>query len=127
MKGYHPDNETADPLLYTVLRGFSHEMRYEPTMAEIRLWECLRAKRLGVKFRRQHVIDDYIADFVCLSEKLVIEVDGEYHNEEEQQTLDKQRTERLDALGYRVLRFTNDQVLFQIEDVLETIQKHFIS
>lgn len=127
MKGYHPDNETADPLLYTVLRGYSHEMRYEPTMAEIRLWECLRAKRLGVKFRRQHVIDDYIADFVCLSEKLVIEVDGEYHNEEEQQTLDKQRTERLDALGYRVLRFTNDQVLFQIEDVLETIQKHFIS
>lgn len=102
-------------------------MRYEPTMAEIRLWECLRAKRLGVKFRRQHVIDDYIADIVCLSEKLVIEVDGEYHNEEEQQTLDKQRTERLDALGYRVLRFTNDQVLFQIEDVLETIQKHFIS
>lgn len=127
MKGYHPDNETADTLLYTVLRGYSHEMRYEPTMAEIRLWECLRAKRLGVKFRRQHVIDDYIADFVCLSEKLVIEVDGEYHNEEEQQTLDKQRTERLDALGYRVLRFTNDQVLFQIEDVLETIQKHFIS
>ena len=66
---------------------------------------------LGYKFRRQHIIGDYIVDFVCLEKMLVIEIDGEYHNEWEQQINDEERTEWLHKRGFNVIRFTNAEVI----------------
>lgn len=122
----NPSNHTASPDRYLMLRSYARCHRYEPTIAELRLWECLKGKRLGVKFRRQHIIQDFIVDFVCLDEMLVIEVDGEYHQTPEQQTDDQKRTEILQQLNYRVLRFSNDEVLYNIDEVIEEIKKHFI-
>lgn len=99
-------------------------MRGNQTMGESALWQNLRGKQLGVKFRRQHAIGDYIADFVCLTSKLIIEVDGEYHNTPQQQLLDKQRTDFFLRMGYKELRFTNDEILCDINRVIETIKQH---
>lgn len=87
------------------------ELRTNQTKAEDKLWSVLRAKRLaGLKFRRQHVIGQYIADFVCVPARLVIEVDGDTHGEEEQAN-DAKRTEAIECAGYRVIRFWNHEVL----------------
>ncbi len=126
MKDFSHGFETASPFTYSITRSHSKDSRREPTVAEIRLWECLRGKQLGVKFRRQHVIDEFIADFVCLDEMLVIEVDGEYHFTDEQKAADQQRTDKLNSLGFRVIRFTNDEVLFKIDEVLNSIRKCFV-
>ena len=96
-------------------------MRNNPTEAETFLWKQLKAQGLGVAFKRQCIILDFIADFYSPSANLIIEVDGEYHQAEEQQRLDKEREERLQAKGYNILRFTNEQVLFDIDKVLKDI------
>lgn len=97
-------------------------MRKEPTNAEAALWELLRDKKLGDKFRRQHLIDDFIVDFVCLSKNLVIEVDGGYHNDPTQKEYDQQRTLYLNEKGFKVIRFTNEEVLGNTEAVLTKIK-----
>ena len=97
-------------------------MRKEPTDAEAALWELLRDKKLGDKFRRQHLIDDFIVDFVCLSKNLVIEVDGGYHNDPTQKEYDQQRTLYLNEKGFRVIRFSNEEVLGNTEAVLTKIK-----
>ena len=97
-------------------------MRKEPTDAEATLWELLRDKKLGDKFRRQHLIDDFIVDFVCLSKNLVIEVDGGYHNDPTQKEYDQQRTLYLSEKGFKVIRFTNEEVLGNTEAVLTKIK-----
>ena len=97
-------------------------MRKEPTDAEAALWELLRDKKLGDKFRRQHLIDDFIVDFVCLSKNLVVEVDGGYHNDPSQKEYDQQRTLYLNEKGFKVIRFTNEEVLGNIEAVLTKIK-----
>ena len=97
-------------------------MRKEPTDAEAALWELLRDKKLGDKFRRQHLIDDFIVDFVCLSKNLVIEVDGGYHNDPTQKEYDQQRTLYLNEKGFKVIRFTNEEVLGNTEAVLTKIK-----
>ena len=76
---------------------------------------------MGVHFRRQHPVFGYIPDFVCLKERLIIEIDGGYHLAEEQQEMDLERTEYLNQMGYVVLRFTNESVLNDIDTVLEEI------
>ena len=101
----------------------AQEMRKNSTVAEKTLWSELRSQTLGHKFRQQHLIDDFIVDFVCLSRKLIIEVDGEYHFTEEQIQLDKERTTVLNELGYKVIRFTNNEVLTNIHSVLNKIQQ----
>jgi very-short-patch-repair endonuclease len=75
----------------------------------------------GYKFRREHIIGGVIVDFLCLAKKLVIEVDGGYHESPEQIGLDKIRTDFLNNLGYQVIRFTNDEVNYDIERVLNKI------
>ena len=85
------------------------------------MWNRLSRRQLGVKFNRQHIIGDYIVDFVCLEKRLIIEVDGEYHSAEEQAAADKDRTIVLKRMGFRVLRFGNDTVLQHIDDVLDNI------
>lgn len=98
------------------------EMRANPTAAESVLWESIKSKKLNYKFRQQHLIDDFIVDFVCLSKKLVIEVDGEIH--ETQKEADLKRTKVLNGLGYKVVRFKNEKVIGNIDDVLEEIKAH---
>ncbi|EKY17069.1 DUF559 domain-containing protein [Capnocytophaga sp. oral taxon 326] len=101
-------------------------MRKEPTDAEAALWELLRDKKLGDKFRRQHLIDDFIVDFVCLSKNLVIEVDGGYHNDPTQKEYDEQRTLYLNEKGFKVIRFTNEEVLGNTEAVLTKIKQELV-
>ncbi|WP_203256090.1 leucine--tRNA ligase [Hyunsoonleella ulvae] len=97
------------------------EMRANPTEAEATLWEQLRNKKLNAKFRQQHLIGDYIVDFVCLDKKLIIEVDGKIH--ESQIEEDAIRTERLENDCYKVIRFKNEEVIGDIDRVLTKIQE----
>ncbi|CAD7337425.1 MULTISPECIES: endonuclease domain-containing protein [unclassified Sphingobium] len=100
--------------------NFAKQLRRDLTPAEARLWYNLRAKRFaGVKFRRQTVIGPYIADFTCRTAMLVIEVDGDTHGSAIQ--YDAERTAFLEQQGWRVLRFTNADVLQNLEAVLSTI------
>ncbi|WP_246222984.1 endonuclease domain-containing protein [Draconibacterium halophilum] len=103
------------------------ELRKFSTEAESALWKMVRAKKLGDKFRRQHIINDIIVDFVCLDKKLVIEVDGGYHNKPEIQELDQLKTDILNELGYKVIRFTNEEVLVNIDAVMDSIQRALLS
>ncbi len=98
------------------------QMRNNPTEAENILWQELRNQNLGDKFRRQHLIDDFIVDFVCLSKKVVVEVDGGYHLAQEQKEYDEQRTIILNKKGFKVIRFKNEEVIGNIEAVLSKIK-----
>ena len=94
------------------VRQVANGMRRSPTPAEAALWELLRGKLIAnLRFRRQHPLGPFVLDFCCPSIRLVIEVDGDVHQEAEQVVLDQVRTEHLEAYGYRVLRFSNDEVL----------------
>jgi very-short-patch-repair endonuclease len=97
-------------------------MRQNPTPAEAALWYQLRAKRFeGFKFRHQNVIGRYIADFACRHPMLIVEVDGDTHGYQER--YDARRTAALESRGYKVIRFTNGDVLTNMEGVLWTIGK----
>ncbi len=114
--------KTSSPSTWKILKPFARENRKDATPAEEALWKALRNQKLDVKFRRQHAIDSFIVDFVSLEKMLVIEVDGEYHNTTEQQEYDLHRTEILNNLGYTVIRFTNENVLTNLQEVLSAIQ-----
>ena len=99
-------------------RANARKMRKTMTEAELKLWNELRAHRLmGLGFRRQMPIAGYIADFVCAERKIIIEVDGTQHAEAERSDHDRQRTARLEALGWTVLRFWNADILTDIDGV----------
>ena len=112
---------TARPSIYGLLKELQQERKKQTTQAEQILWEVLRGKKLGFKFRRQHIIDDFIVDFVCLEKNLIIEVDGKYHNSNEQQEADDLRTEILNSYGYKVIRFKNKELIGSIDSVLRKI------
>ncbi len=98
----------------------ARELRKRQTAAEVVLWECLRAKRLmGAKFRRQHNIGRFIADFYCHEARLVVEADGKIHDSQIEQDAD--RNEWMESQGLTVLRFTNDQIMDDLEVVLSSI------
>ena len=117
-----PSYYTTDANTWKLLKENAKSMRLEPTEAEDLLWQNLRGLKLGVKFRRQQPVDIFIPDFVCTQKKLIIEVDGEYHNGKEQIELDVERTRILETIGYKVLRFTNEEVLTNVSSVLERIR-----
>jgi very-short-patch-repair endonuclease len=94
-------------------------LRREATPDEQRLWAYLRGDRLGVSFRRQHALGSYVADFCSIKKKLVIELDGSQHLEQDE--YDQERTRCLQAMGYRVLRFWNVDVMNDIEGVIRAI------
>jgi len=121
-KGKDLGVHTADPMMYGMLKERAEEMRKNPTEAEKVLWEALRANGLGVKFRQQHIIEDFIVDFYCNEYKVTVEVDGGYHNKADQMRSDKERTARLNELGYTELRFTNEEVLCDLDNVLKKIK-----
>ena len=119
--------KTADVLLYKQLKEFSKEHRKKPTFAEETLWNYLKCDALGVRFRRQHVLDCFIADFACLSHRLTIEIDGGYHNDEEQAEYDRLRTLAIQKLGFRELRFSNEQLLGNIDGVITKIKEALVA
>ncbi len=110
--------QTAHPDIYLLLKEKSKQNKQIPTEAENCLWEMLRGKKMGKKFRRQHIIGDFIVDFVCLDSQLIVEVDGKYHETVEQKEADELRSEILRKLGYQILRFTNEEVIGNIERVI---------
>jgi leucyl-tRNA synthetase len=97
--------------------------RKNSTEAESILWELLRGNKLDYKFRRQHAIENYIADFVCLHLWLIVEIDGGYHLATEQIAADKLRDEQLSKIGFTTIRFTNEQISNDIENVLKQIKE----
>ena len=100
----------------------ARDLRHNATDAERRLWQHLRGRQLqGLKFRRQYPIAGYVADFACIEARLVIELDGGQHSE--QAEYDAERTRKMQANGYRVLRFWNDDVLLRTEAVLDEISR----
>ena len=97
-------------------------LRNNSTGAEILLWTYLKQSQLkGIKFRRQQSIGNYIVDFYCPEEKLAIELDGEFHFDEEVKIYDRERTNYINKLGIKVLRFENQEVLYNLENVLKSI------
>jgi|SRR3954447_15500284 very-short-patch-repair endonuclease len=103
-------------------RNFARDLCNRPTNAEKRLWELLRAQQVrGHKFRRQAAIGSYIVDFVCFTQKLIIELDGPQHAERAAADRDASRTTWLASQGYRVLRFWNQQLDDEIQLVVDTI------
>jgi len=96
-------------------------LRNPQTPAEATLWRHLRNRNTGYKFRRQHPIDRFIIDFYCAKAKLCIEIDGSSHFEKEQEEYDKARIELLEELGYKVIRFTNNDVRYSVHAVVEEI------
>jgi very-short-patch-repair endonuclease len=105
------------PACATMASPLARRLRLTPTDAETRLWSRLRKKQLdGFGFRRQHPLGPYVADFVCAEARLIVEVDGGQHAEE-----DDTRTRWLEGRGYRVIRFWNSDVLANTEGVLLAI------
>lgn len=107
--------------IYPPLLERARELRQPQTPAEATLWRNLRNRNLLYKFRRQHPIDRFIIDFYCAEAKLCIEIDGGTHFESEQTTYDALRTEYLEQLGYKVIRFTNEEVRYHLQAVADEI------
>lgn len=102
--------------------GRAKSLRNHQTFAETLLWSKLRNNQLGVKFRRQHPISNFVVDFYCHQCKLVIEVDGNVHLDKTVKIEDQTKEESLLEMGLYVLRFTNHSVINQIEEVLDQIR-----
>ncbi|MBX7140415.1 MAG: endonuclease domain-containing protein [Chitinophagales bacterium] len=108
----------ATPKIFELAR----KLRMQTTPAEEHLWNYLSKNQLGVRFKRQHPINKFIADFYCHPLKLVIEIDGGIHNDAEQKEYDIGRSEELEKFGITVIRFTNDEVINDSETVLKKIK-----
>lgn len=101
------------------------ELRDKPTDGENILWQCLAKKQLNnFRFRRQHLIGNFIADFYCHKARLIAEIDGDYHFTPDQILSDQHRTKELTLHDLKVIRFTNDQIKKDIHQVLNEIKKH---
>jgi len=115
------------PMYYNAsvsIRENAKVLRTNETKAEKLLWQYLKDKQLnGLKFRRQHAIDQFIADFYCHTLKLVIEIDGEIHTIAENKEYDANRTYELMQYGIKVIRFTNQEIDTNIEKVLKQIKE----
>ena len=113
---------STDITQWKYLKKFAREMRKQPTEAENLMWKALRGAQIeGLKFRRQHAIDDFIVDFLNLDLRLIVEVDGSIHDI--QPEYDKLRTEWLTVLGYEVIRFTNEEVIGNLPLVKQRLKK----
>lgn len=121
MKVYH-HSDSLHLEASNQLFGYAKEMRKKATEAEGLLWSRLKnGKVAGMKFRRQHPIEKYIADFYCHEKKLIIEVDGDIHSQAEQKQIDKVRTDVLKELNVTVVRFRIEEVILNIDSVIAKI------
>ena len=118
---------TTDAKNWKTLIEIAKELRSNQTEAEEKLWQVIRAKKTGYKIRRQHIISGYIADFINLEKQVIIEVDGNIHLSEEQKEKDELRTQILNEYGFKVIRFTNDEILNNPLAVAEKIQTYLDS
>ena len=109
--------------IHPIILARAREMRQPQTPAEATLWHALKNQKTGHKFRRQHPIYRFIIDFYCARPKLLIEIDGESHLQADQIEYDKARTEYLEEHGYKVIRFTNNDVRFGLNAVVGEIQR----
>jgi very-short-patch-repair endonuclease/serine phosphatase RsbU (regulator of sigma subunit) len=120
--------EMADAALYKLLKEFAQEHRSVPTEAENVCWQLVRGKNLeGYKFRRQHIIGQFIVDFVCLSNRLIVEIDGLIHQLPENKASDEERTRFLNERGFHVVRFKNEEVIGNPDGVSERLIKELKS
>lgn len=117
-----PGYITNDYKQWMFLKDFAYKNRKDSTDAEDAMWQEVRNRKVkGYKFRRQHPIKGYIPDFVCLEKKLIVEIDGGYHNTEEQKKFDEFREKWLNENGYQMLRFTNEEVLNNLSQVIDKL------
>jgi len=116
--------ETTDASTYKLLLENARFNRNHPTQAESVLWKCLAKDNIGAHFRRQHPIYGYIADFICIRKRLIVEVDGGYHNEEEQKKHDEEREYYLRSIGFNIMRFSNEEVIGDTGNVLKKIKNY---
>ena len=114
---------TADPMEYELLKENARGNRKNMTEAESIFWSLVKGGSLGQRCLRQHIIGDYIVDFLFRKSKVIVEIDGGYHFTAEQQQDDAQRSEWLERKGYKVIRFTNEQVLFDTDKVISVLKK----
>ena len=114
--------KTASPDRYELLKGFAHENRKFMTEAESVFWDRVKGGALGHKFLRQHIVGDFIVDFLCRDAQLVVEIDGGYHAERTQEWDDTLRQQWLESVGYHVIRFTNNEVLFDIDHTIQVVE-----
>jgi len=121
MEAKKVEYNTANPYVYVHIKDARKDLIKNPTCAEHILWDYLRNRKTGYKIRRQHVIDKYVVDFVCLSQKLVNEIDGGIHNQQKEQ--DELRTQDLNCLRYNVIRFSNEEVYDNAELVAMKIKE----
>jgi len=117
-----PGYITANPYTYKFISEYRKIQKENPTQAEKVIWTFLKSKKTGHKIRRQHIIDSFITDFVCLTKKVVIEIDGKIH--EFHKKYDELRTLRLNDLGYQVIRFKNEEVLDCPEKIAAKIKDY---
>lgn len=115
---------TTDRKRWKNLKEFARQNRKQATPAEAVLWEALRGNQLGPRFRRQHAIECFIVDFVCLPAWLVVEVDGSIHDVPEEAKYDGGRTHTLQECAFLVIRFRNEEVLHALPKVLADITYH---
>ncbi|ARN76905.1 cytosine methyltransferase [Nonlabens spongiae] len=108
----------------SILKNHRRELRKNATPAERYLWTHLKNKQaFGLRFQRQHSIDNYIVDFYCASIKLIIELDGDYHHHPEQIDKDAKRDEKLEKLGFKVLRFENKMAFENLDSIIGWIKE----
>ena len=113
---------TAAPTEYELLKENAKSNRKNMTEAESVFWSMVKGSALGQRCLRQHIIGDYIVDFLFRKSKLVVEIDGGYHFTGEQQEDDALRTDWLEHQGYKIIRFKNEQVLFDTNKVIERLK-----
>ena len=114
--------KTADPANYMLLEERANHMRKEPTEGEKAFWAIATSGVLEEKFRRQHIIGDYIVDFICLGKHLIVEIDGGYHQEEQQQIDDNIRSSELKKQGFAILRLNNEEVIGNPKEVIRKVK-----
>lgn len=117
--------QVAGTIFYAPIKENARENRNNLTESEAAFWELAKSSKLGEKCRRQYVIGRYIVDFFFRKSMLIVEIDGEYHNSPEQKEMDKNRQEWLELMGYKVIRFTNEEILFDIENTINIVKQNF--
>lgn len=117
--------QVADTSFYAPIKENARENRNNLTESESAFWELAKSSKLGEKCRRQYVIGRYIVDFFFRKSMLIVEIDGAYHNSPEQEEMDKNRQAWLELMGYKVIRFTNEEILFDIENTMNIVKQNF--
>ena len=117
---------TADIIEYKLLKNNAKANRSNQTEAESTFWQIAKGNGFGQKCRRQYIIGEYIVDFFFRHSMLIVELDGGCHDTEEQHKKDKERQDWLEQQGYKVLRFSNEQVLYDTDNMINEIKRHLI-